>query len=350
MIADLAISVLLEKPFAFSGKALDAAYDPLSDEGRDINVRLSTYGMTRLKHELVSTLSVLRTVIESVDGSPNAFRKTVHPKSANPAKTEFYAVFMAFFDLCVRQRKSPKEGHDLLGALSGVENRLEIAAGQIRSEPRQKNINVVKGLIQDHFEDKEPPALNHGSGATLQFENALRRSRIETTAFECKQGILRLDDKRAKDPDLLNRIVETICAIANLGPASNGALFIGVADKLSDKKRIEELDGIQTVNVGARYCVGIDREAKLLKVGVEEYVRAIVNHISKSGLSEPLKTAVCGAIDPIVYRGMTIVCIWIEAQKAVSSVDDKLYIRVGSETRKVDGLKQTQAVMALFEK
>lgn len=350
MLADLAVSVLLQKPFAFSGSALDDVYNPATDEGRDVNLRVGTYGATRLKHELVSTLSVLRSVIEAVDGSPNAFRKAVHPGSANPAKTEFYAVFMAFFDLCVRQRKSPKENHDLLGALSGVKGRLEIAAGQIRSESRQNNINTVKGLIQDHFEDKEPPALNHGSGATMQFENGLRRSRIESAAFECKQGVLRLDDKRTKDPDLLDRIVETICAIANLGPDSGGAVFVGVADKESDKKRVEQLDGIQTVNVGARYCVGVDREAKVLKVGVEEYVRNIVSHIAKSGLSEPLKTAVCGAVDPIVYRGMTIVCIWIPGQKVVSSVDDKLFIRVGSETRSVEGLKQTQAVMALFEK
>jgi hypothetical protein len=349
MIADLAISVLLQKPFAFSGSALDAIYNPATDEGRDVNLRVGTYGATRLKHELVSTLSVLRGIIEAVDGSPNAFRKVVHPGSGNPAKTEFYATFMAFFDLCVRQRKSPKENHDLLDALSGMNGKLEIAAGQIRSESRQKNINIVKGLIQDHFENKEPPALNHGSGATMQFENALRRSRIESAAFECKQGILRLDDKRTKDPDLLNRIIETICAIANLGPHSNGAVFIGVADKMSDKKRVEELDGIQTAHVGARYCVGVDREAKILKIGVEEYVRSIVGHISKSGLSEPLKTAVCGAVDPIVYRGMMVVCIWIPTQKAVSSVDDKLYIRVGSETRRVDGFKQTQAVMAAFE-
>ncbi|MBP9203717.1 MAG: DUF262 domain-containing protein [Kofleriaceae bacterium] len=349
MIADLAISVLSQKPFAFSGGALDEIYKPQSEEGRELNLRVGTYGSTRLKHELVSTLSVLRGVIEAVDGSPNAFRNAVHPGSGNPAKTEFYAVFMAFFDLCVRQRKSPKEDHDLLGALSGVEGKLEIAAGRIRSESRQTNINTVKGLIQDHFEDKEPPALNHGSGATMQFENGLRRSRIESAAFECKQGILRLDDKRTKDPELLARIVETICAIANLGPQSTGAVFIGVADKLADKRRVEELDAIQSVNVGARYCVGVDREARVLKIAVEEYVRNIVSYISKSGLSEPLKTAVCAAVDPIVYRGVTNLCIWIPSQKTVASVDDKLFIRVGSETRKVEGLKQTQAVMALFE-
>jgi hypothetical protein len=350
MVADLAISVLLNEPFAFSGASLDQAYDPTSELGRDIGVRLSTYGTTRLKHELVSVISLLRNVIESVDDGPNAFRKVVNPGSGNPAKTPCYAVAMAFFDLCVKQRKSPVSHSGIMSALNNLNERLEVAAGQIRSEPRQKNINAVKGLIQDFFEDKEPPALNHGAGVAIDFENALRRSRVETAAFECKQGLLRLDATRAKDVALLDRIVETICAIANLGPDVSGGLFIGVADKPSDQKRIEELDAIQAVSVGARFCVGVDREAKVLKIGVEQYVRNIVEHISKSALSEPLKTAVCSRIDAIVYRGFTVVCIWVPSQTAPSEVADQVYVRVGSETRKVDGLKQTRAVMALFAK
>ena len=165
-----------------------------------------------------------------------------------------------------RARRIP-EG--LLGRYRTFRGKLEIAAGQIRSESRRRNVNTVKGLIQDYFEDREPPALNHGSGAAIQFENALRRSRIETAAFECKQGLLRLDSMRIKEPELLSRIVETICGIANLGPASSGAVFIGVADKPADKNRIEELDGIQAASIGARYCVGVDREVTLLGTSVE---------------------------------------------------------------------------------
>jgi hypothetical protein len=127
-------------------------------------------------------------------------------------------------------------------------------------------------------------------------------------------------------------------------------VFIGVADKMADKKRIEELDAIQAASVGARFCVGIDREAKILKVGVEQYVRNVVEHVSNSALSEPLKTAVCAKVDAIVYRGLSVVCLWVPAQKALSEVGDRVFVRVGSETRRVEGLKQIRAAMALFEK
>lgn len=348
MVADLAISVLQGRPFAFSGAALDDIYDPATPEHREINAHLATYGGTRLKHEILSTIAIIRDVIESVDNSPSAFRRIASPGNPNPAKTAFFAVFMAFFDLCVRQRRSPKDKAAIVRSLQGVHDKLNIAAGQIRSEPRLQNVNTIKGLIQDYFEEKDPPVLSHGSGAAIAFENALRRSRIETSAFECKQGLLRLDGAHTRDPNVLEKIVNTICGIANLGPNSGGAVFVGVADKIADKERIEAMYKITAAHVGERFCVGIDREAATLGLSLENYHREVVRYIANSKLSEPLKTAVLSNIDCIVYRGLSVICIWIPSQKALSDVGDIVYARRGSDTVKVEGLKQTKAQMALF--
>lgn len=348
MLADLAISVMQGKPFPFSGSALDVIYDHTTPEHREVNALLATYGGTRLKHEIISVIAIIRDVFESVDNSAAAFRRIVSPGSPNPAKTAFFAVFMAFFDLCVRRRRSPADKAAIVRSLTGVHDKLNIAAGQIRTEPRQQNINTVKGLIQDAFEDRDPPVLSHGAGTAIAFENALRRSRIETSAFECKQGILRLDPSRSRDPNVLDKIVNTICAIANIGPTSNGAVFIGVADKQADKERIEQIYQISTVHIGERYCVGVDREATALGVTLENYHRDVVRHIGNSKLSEPLKTSVLSNIDCIVYRGMSVICVWIGPQKSLSDVGDVVYVRKGSDTVKVDGLKQTRALMAIF--
>lgn len=348
MVADLAISVLQGRPFAFSGSALDLIYNPSTPEHRDINALLVQYGGTRLKHEILSTIAIIRDVIESVDESSGAFRRIVSPGSGNPAKTAFFAVFMAFFDLCVRGRRSPADKAAIVEAMTGIQPKLNIAAGQIRSEPRLQNVKLVKGLIQDSFEDKDPPVLSHGAGAAIQFENALRRSRIETSAFECKQGILRLDGSHARDPNVVDKIINTICGIANIGPSSNGALFIGVADKVADKERVEQLYQMSAVHVGERYCVGVDREAHALNTTLENYHRDIVRQIGNSKLSEPLRTSVLSNIDCIVYRGMSIICIWIGSQRVLSDVGDVVYARRGSDTVKIEGLKQTKALMMVF--
>jgi len=248
----------------------------------------------------------------------------------------------------VRRRKSPSDTKKIVAALSNLQGRLHVAAGQIRSEPRQQNIDTVVGLIERHFEDKDPPVLDHGVGSSIQFENAIRRSRVESTIFECKQGLYRLADSRTYDPQVLDRVLETVCAIANSGASETGGLFIGVADKKNDALRIQTLDSIIPIQLSSRYCVGIDREAKLSSQNLDTYIRKVVAHLSGSKLSEPLKTSVCSNIVPIVYRGMTILCIWVPPQKQVSYFNEELFIRSGAETKKVTNPKAIGAVHEIF--
>ena len=233
--------------------------------------------------------------------------------------------------------------------IANLQDKLEVAAGQMRSEPRQSNIDVTLGLIQKHFVDKEPPVLDHGAGSAIPFENAIRRSRVDSSAFECKQGLLRLDNKRTVDAELVDKIIETVCGIANIGPDSSGAIFIGVADKKSDRDRIVELDRVVAAEISSRYVVGIDREVALLKSSIEKFKREIVDKIANSELSDPLKSAVLAKIDCIVYRGHSVVCIWVPAQEKYSGVADTVFVREGSSTKEVKGAKALQAVFERFK-
>lgn len=351
LIADLAISILEDMPFAFSGSALDEYYNEKTVSSQNINAKLNAYGSDALKNAIISTISVIREVIEEFDPTPGALKRTIHPEAgSNPIKTGFYALFMAFYELCIKEGKVPFNSRGIMESLKNLQSKLNVAAGQIRSLPRKQNINVAKGLIQEFFEEKEPGIAQQGSGLAIRFENALRRSKIETTAYECKQGLLGLDEKREFNKNILNKLVETVCGIANVGPESNGALFIGVADKIADKRRIEQLDGIKSLSVGARHVVGIERELSLLSMDMEQYKKNIVDHFRASGLSEPLKTAVLGTIDCVDYRGLSVICIWIPRQKSVSDVDDVVYSREGSSTKIIQGFKATQAIAARFNR
>lgn len=350
LIADLVISILEDEPFGFSGSALDDYYTTGTEKFREINVALDRYGVDALKNAVVTVISVLREVIESQDSTPNALRRCIHPDAGgNPIKTGFYAIFMAFYELCIREGKSPFDNHAIMRQLSGLQARLHVAAGQIRSEPRVQNIAVTKGLIQRYFEEREPVVAQQGAGLAIRFENALRRSRVETAAYECKQGLLNLDAARGLSPRLLDNLVETACGIANLGPQSYGAIFVGVADDADAKARIEALDGIRALEVGSRFVVGVDRELPHLHQTLEAYKRQVVDHFGHSALSEPLKTALLGTIDCIEYRGKSVLCIWIPSQRQVSDVGDIVFVREGSSTQKVVGLRAINAVSARFE-
>ncbi|MEO4047407.1 DUF262 domain-containing protein [Pseudomonas sp. CAU 1711] len=349
-IADLAISILEDEPFGFSGSALDEYYSPDTEAFRSINARIHAYGADALKNAIITTISVIRETIEFIDSAPNALRRTIHPEAgANPIKTGFYAVFMAFYELCFKEGKSPFDSAGIMAALQNLQGRLHVAAGQIRSIPRTQNIAVTKGLIQRYFEEQRPGIAQQGAGLAIRFENALRRSKIETATYECKQGLVSLDANRTLNEGLLDRLVETACGIANAGPDSSGAIFIGVADDVQQADRILELDKVEALRVGSRYVVGIERELPHTKLDIEGYKRKIVEHFSKSRLSEPLRSAILGTIDCIDYRGNSIICIWIPVQQDVSDIADTVYTREGSSTIKVEGFRATQAIAARFK-
>ncbi len=193
LIADIAASVLLGRPLARSKELLDELYDPTAPISAEVSASLSAYGEAKLASNLKGVFSILDTTVQAADPDPGALRRIVTGNgTASSIKTPFYAIFMALFDLIVRQQKSPGEPDRILRALRGVDAKLETARHYTTQEDRQRNIDVILGLIQGYFLEKEPPDLGHGPGLSLDFENSLRRSRIETTRYEMKQGLLDL--------------------------------------------------------------------------------------------------------------------------------------------------------------
>jgi hypothetical protein len=140
---------------------------------------------------------------------------------------------MAFFDLVVRQQKSPTDAKAILDALHGLAKRLKKGAHYETAGNRVRNINLTKGLIQGYFAARVPPAFGHGPSLVLDFENAVRRSRIESPRYEFKQGVLRLEAERKLDTGVLERLVQTACSIANVGPDSDGNLFMALRRNLT---------------------------------------------------------------------------------------------------------------------
>jgi hypothetical protein len=348
IVADIAASILKAAPLPVSKELLDTIYEGSSNEAKEIERHLVTYGEDRLTREIKATFSVFKQVLESCSDEPNFLRSTVRPGTFYPVKAPFYAIFMAFFDLVVKKQRSPDQPRRIMGALDRLDEKLSKGGHYETTENREKNIGLTKGLIQDFFVDKVPPVLGHGPSLSIDFENALRRSRIETSRYEFKQGLLRLDEKRSWDAALLCRLLETTCGIANLGPNSDGYIFVGVADKKADAERVKLLDKIEPRQVAHQFLVGIEREASHLKIRVEEYVARIVQTFQDSALSEPLKTQVMGGFDVITLNGLTAIRIRIPSQKDVSFMGGVAFSRNGSSTVKVEG-PQLVAVTKLFQ-
>ncbi|MCL9796128.1 hypothetical protein MXD58_017825 [Frankia sp. AgKG'84/4] len=279
--------------------------------------------------------------------NPNGLRNLVRPGSGNPIKGAFYAIFMAFFYLIVDEEKSPADDAKIIAALANVGPRLTSPHHFTTTDDRVKNIAIVTGLIQKQFVRKEPPVLRHGPSLALDLRNSILRSRIETPRYEFKQGILRLDGQRPVEPNIGDKLVETACGISNLGPDSTGYIFIGVTDKPRHAERVRALDGIEPSEVGDRHVVGIDREAAILGISVEDYVGKIAGYFKASGLTEPLKTQLLSQIDAVLFQRHSVIRITIPRQSDVSFVNDIAYTRQLSSTEVAEG-PRLRAITRLF--
>jgi predicted HTH transcriptional regulator len=158
---------------------------------------------------------------------------------------------------------------------------------------------------------------------------------------------LRLDDKRDLDTDCLQRIVETVCGIANAGPAADGFIYIGIVDKQADSERVVALDGIKPVTLEHVQVVGIEREAAKLGIALDKYVKLFEDAFSKSAMTEPLKTQVRAGLDVVQYKGLSVLRIRVPRQTAPSFLGDACFFRAGSSTVAATG-PQIAAIAKAF--
>jgi hypothetical protein len=65
MIADIAASILLNKPLPVSTERLDSLYDPTSRYFQDVESSLATYGSKRLADDIIKAFSIVQETIEA---------------------------------------------------------------------------------------------------------------------------------------------------------------------------------------------------------------------------------------------------------------------------------------------
>ncbi|WP_187971147.1 GmrSD restriction endonuclease domain-containing protein [Aquibium microcysteis] len=348
VLADICASILFEEPVEASGDFLDKLYSPGTQEHTDVNTRLNVYGRDRLIQHVKTIFSIIRKTLEESSTDRFFFRTTVYPKpTSNAQKSPFFAVFMAFYSLLYKEGMTPANGAAIVKSLNNLTERIKVGQKHIKSEDRKENVAVVNGLIRGSFVKADVDALTHGPGMLFDFENSIRRSKTETPRYEFKQGILRLNDSRDADEALLVSVVETMCAIANIGPGADGYIFFGIADKPKDAERIKQLDGIEPFSFEHVQIVGIDREARVLGLQLDKYIRKIEDAITNSGMVDPLKTQILSSMDVVTFKGHSVLRVRIPKQTAVSFVKDQCFVRNGTSTHTATG-PQIAAVTKLF--
>lgn len=350
-VADLILSILLKVPFPASKREFDNFYGSGEiNKSNEIELKLKAVGYENIAKDIKLVLSEILNFSEhQIDGI--RLKNLLNPAAkGNPVKEAFYTLFMSFYDLMINQNMVPFDYLKIKKAIENLHSKLPKGKGNYTTtDGREENIKICKALISDYFKKSEN-TFRSASTYTIDFQVYLMRSKVESAVYDYKQGLFDLNPLKRKLDDKVfeNKIILNISALANLGKNKKGYLFIGVTDKEADTIQVEKLDNLKDV---PRYygfgVVGLEREAKLKGVTLDEYISFITNKISTSKLPNDLKTRISKSITPITYYGVTVLMIEIECGKEPVYYEDRMYQRDGANCVEVIGAKQAD-VFKLF--
>jgi len=330
-IADIAACVVSGQLIERAKDALDQIYDSSTTEAARVNDALAVYGSAKFSEEFKFILDEILSVC--ADGGRTKLRNVVFPKgTTNPFPAVFALIHIAFYELIVREGMVISSHAAVKKALTGLNDRINTSRAATSPDERRKNIDTIKGLMSGGFVKGDPGKQIYGNHATVDIETTIRRSEIELSDYELKQGILKLSDDRALDNDVVEKVLKTLCGIANSAPERGGKVLIGVTDKDSDAKRIKELDKIEPKKVGKRYVVGVVREANVLKISIEQYYTRLKDAVKKSALSPALRDSILSHIDYNAFFGLGVIIFTVPPQKELSYYGDEVYWRSGDST------------------
>ena len=346
-VADIGASIIGGICLGRSREALDRVYNADDSESERISNVLQIYGDDTFEKEFIFCIDEIIQVCNA-DAIETLKSIVFSARTSNAFPSIFAIVFISFHELLIKDNNKISNYKGVKESLRGLGRRIEIGQKAASPDERRKNINQVKGLIHEQFipNDRNPRAFIGNTSPDI--DAAIRRSEIELSNYELKQGILKLSNTREIDSTIIRKLVNTIAAIANNGPDSAGGIIIGVADKESDATRIEELDGIRSLKVGNRNIVGIKREAKVLRISLEEYVSIVKDGLRNSALTESVKMSVLSTIDYSNYFDLGIITINILPQKEMAFVGEEVYWRNMDSTEEAKDAKRIAVIARRF--
>lgn len=345
-IADIAASVIGGDVLERSKEALDAIYEGDTPENRRIEDALASYGSEAFSDEFKYCVDEIRKICEA-DGSAKLRTILFRKSSTNAFAAAFAVLFIAIHEAIVTDEKRISDYKGVKNALTGLYDRLDTGRKSTASVERRKNIDSIKGLLSRYLVAANKREI-YGAHSTVDIDNALRRSEIELPHYELKQGLLMLSDPPKIDTAMFNKVVKTVCAIANNGPDNSGTLLIGVTDDEPDANRVKAIYGVQPKKIGTRYVVGVKREADFLGETTEAYFSRWKDAIRNSKLSEPLKGDVLANMDYNSYYGMGVIVLRIPPQSKLSYLDDVPYRRDGDSTVEVTSFRDAEGLSSRF--
>lgn len=338
LIADMLGYVLLTPKLSSSAEIIDEffGYSPngAKQARRDeIEAAVNKVGSDFLITQYMVVHDAFREIVKA---SGKRFSELMFADAGQRVPRYFQSVFLALWELMINDQLVIKDVKRAAKALDGAGENISIGGGggRFSADDREKNITVVKGLLQKAFSKRKQndPAL---SSWTTEFENILMQSYTEQALYDFKQGFTLLDGSAKLDEPLFEKVFKTLAAMANQGPGAVGYVIVGVADDAKTAARIKDLYGVAPVEYQRFLITGIDHEAAALPKKLDSYFLGITQRLTATQMSEWARTQIARDVRLISYFGRSLVIFRVEAGHEPCDFQGKYYERHGSNVSEI---------------
>ena len=338
IIADILAYMVLQQPPASRSEFFDDYYGLRNDEEGakrrydEVELAIQKRSVDLVMADFIRTLDEMKLTL---DESGQSFGRLLFGQRPARAPRYFQVVFLGLYTLLVRETMSVSDRKRLIKRMEDQAESINVPeGGRWGGEDRHTAIQSVAGAYRECFEKSSSidPATVHW---VTRIDNLLSQSLTEQSVFDLKQGFLRLDGKALFDENSFEKILKTCSAIANTRRGGKGYVLVGISDSKETTQRLKSLYNILPREVMNFTIVGVDREFALLQRTADQMFQMIVDRISASKLSSPLREYVARHLKPIRYFDLTVFVFEVEGQEDPSSYDKVFYDRRGAQLEEV---------------
>lgn len=357
LVLDLLIDILTQGQHETSGKTRDDAYDEDSDLTQKLNRAI---GDKNSQEIICKQFLEIKDYIEKIvheNSTEQSWRAHTGKPSNNPTARYFHVAFMALYKLRFERGQIPNNWEKISEATKGYWKGTKLKTGGTwRVTPRIKEINKFIGAIQDGFIKSSDPIVAKPRQQLDRFKREFAKyGAVEKQFYEIKMGLSDLSlnedsDKIQNRRAFFENIIKTATAMANTMPGAEGAIYIGIADKESTGRKIQDKFGVEPLDFSEinkelpRFIFGIDHELKYFNLDLDELKRTLTSWIMRCGKvdNEDFLRTLANSIDYIRLSDggsgvRTILALYPRSVDDLVWYGDACYERIGSSNEKLTG-------------
>lgn len=362
VIAWILAYMIMDKSAAPTSKFLDQVYKHDLDKEATVMAvkmenRIQQIGKQQIEQWFRMTFSVLLDIlIFAKNNTKKDFRSLLYSDNeAEGLVRTFQVVFLALYELAVRENLIISDYNGLLKALDGL-GRAQFSGitkkNSWNTESRYRLIQSVKGVMRPYFKIGEGEDVAKENWA-LELENIMRLSKVENGNYDFKCGFRSLSNGQFNST-LVSKCVKTLTAMVNKGPRTNGYVIVGVTegkDSLKDFQNIYHSSKYRKYSNTEFYVTGIDSEVqKYYKNSTDNFLRDIISVIQKEPIDAATKQYILTHMKVPVYYDYSILVLHLKSGDTPVPYDDTYYLRNGSNNDVVKGVSAINALQDRFKK